>query len=66
MGQRVSEVINDEPIHQLCSYRYLDVYIDNTFGWKARVESVCYHLEQTPTVNQMVYVYKAALQSILI
>ena len=61
MGQRVSEVINDEPINGLCSYRHLGVYMDNTFGWKARVESVCYHLEQTLTVNQMVYVIQGCI-----
>ena len=32
-----------------------------TFGWKARVESVCYHLEQTLTVNQMVYVMQGCI-----
>ena len=61
MGQRVSEVINDEPINGLCSYRHLGVYMDNTFGWKARVESVSYHLEQTLTVNQMVCVIQGCI-----
>ena len=62
LGQRVSEVINDGPINGLCSYTYLGVYMDNSFGWKARVQTVCYHLEQTHSESERL-LYKAALQS---
>lgn len=33
-------VIHDDPINQVCSYKYLGIHLDNTFSWNACVESL--------------------------
>lgn len=39
-------VINNIPISQVCSYKYLGVHIDNVLSWRAHVESLCSRLQQ--------------------
>ena len=58
MGQRVSEVINDEPINGLCSYRHLGVYMDNTFAGRPVLKVLSFRAD---TVDQRVYVIQGCI-----
>lgn len=77
VGDHSPEVTHDEPINRVCSHKCTGVHFNNTFRWKARVESLSSRLQhklyflrrlRVYGVNQriMFLFYQALLESIVL
>ncbi len=46
VGNHSPVFIHEEPIKQVCSYKYLGVYMDNLLTWGPHVDSICSRVQQ--------------------
>ncbi len=57
IGNHSPVFIHEEPIKQVCSYKYLGVYMDNLLTWGPHVDGICSRVQQRLHFLRILRVY---------